>query len=333
MTMRVLTIFISVALMTGVNSCTQDTRRKPSAQPYFGLQSATETPAMLAEGFILTELSERDGCFSSDGTEFYYSLWTGSYGAILWTRLAENGWTDPEIVSFSGQYSDLEPFVTPQGDRLYFASNRPLAGTGEPKDYDIWYVERSGNGWGEPVNVGPPVNSDKNEFYPSLTADGTLYVTARYAESEGGEDIFRFEATDAAFDGPYNLGPSINSRRDEFNAFVDVSEKFIIFSSFGREDGQGGGDLYVSLRSPDGSWKPARNLGPTINSPALDYCPWVSSDGRFFVFSSRRQNGDDYWKNRRSKDQLVQFLRSSQNGSGDIYVVNGRMVFAENDAE
>jgi len=149
----------------------------------------------------------------------------------------------------------------------------------------------------------------------------------------GGEDIFRFENRDGGFAGPENLGPAVNSERDEFNAFVSADEEFILFSSFGRSDGQGGGDLYVSFRLADGSWGVARNLGPAINSPALDYCPWVSRDGSLFVFSSRRHAGDAYWKSNRTREQLVQFLRSTQNGSGDIYVVNGQALLEKKNSQ
>ncbi|WP_321538323.1 hypothetical protein [Flavobacterium piscinae] len=46
------------------------------------------------------------------------------------------------MVSFTGKYKDLEPFLSTDGLKLYFASNRPLTESGEPKDFDIWYVER-----------------------------------------------------------------------------------------------------------------------------------------------------------------------------------------------
>ena len=74
---------------------------------------------------------------------------------------------------------DLEPFITYDGLRLYFASNRPLSKKDlEPKDFDIWYTDRSCKScqWSEPVNIGLPINTSGDEFYPSVTKKNNLYL-------------------------------------------------------------------------------------------------------------------------------------------------------------
>jgi hypothetical protein len=64
--------------------------------------------------------------------------------------------------------------ITPDGKRLYFSSSRPV--DGEPRGvFDIWYLEREGESWGEPVRLGAEINSDRDELYASASADGTLY--------------------------------------------------------------------------------------------------------------------------------------------------------------
>jgi hypothetical protein len=292
----------------------------PSSAPFFGL-IAPDTVQLVAPGFISTGLGERDGCFTADGKEFYYSVWTGPYGAIVATKLGPSGWSTPEVVPFSGRYSDVEAFVAPNGKRLYFASNRPITGDGPPKDYDIWYVERRGNGWGDPVNVGSPVNTAKNEFYASATRRGDLYVTAEIDGTLGGEDIFKFERLEKGFGAAVNLGPGVNSTKGEFNAFVDPDERFILFSSFGRADQIGGGDIYISERLADGSWGAARILGPEINSKSLDYCPWVSPDGSFLLFSSRRPAQGSYWSSTKTLDDIRRTRNEAGNGQEDIYFV------------
>lgn len=296
--------------------------QSPPPLPFFGLKADSVQP--LLPGTISTGLGERDGCFSADGKEFYYSVWTGTYGAIVSTRLESSGWTKPEVVSFSGRYSDLEAFIAPDGLRMYFASNRPDSGDGPPGDFDIWYVDRVGIGWGAPHNIGAPVNTEKDEFYPSVTARGDLYVTGEYAGTLGGEDIWRFERRGDSFGPAVNLGPGVNSAKGEFNAFADPGERFLLFSSFGRPDQIGGGDLYISERQADGSWGTARILGPEVNSKSLDYCPWVSPDGSFMLFSSRRPAQGSYWSSRKTLDDIRRNRGLMGNGMEDVYVISAK---------
>ena len=109
------------------------------------------------------------------------------------SKKTKTGWTPVEVVSFSGQYRDIEPSFSPDGKALYFASNRPLDNlTAAPKDYDIWKVERKKNSskWSAPINMAAPVNSEKDEFFPSVTNAKNLYFTATLETTKGREDIY-----------------------------------------------------------------------------------------------------------------------------------------------
>ena len=260
--------------------------------PYLGQAAPAATAVIFAPGFASTDLCERDITFSPDGQEIYWTLQGGGsyadwYAAIVFARQEDGRWTAPRVAPFSGRYNDVEPSIAPDGRRLYFSSNRPLAGTGDPKkDYDIWYVERTPAGWGEPQNLGPPVNTDKDEFYPSLTRDGTLYLTAAYEGVQGREGIFRSRPVDGRFAQPENLGDSVNTRRGEYNALIAPDESFLVF---GRS-----GELFVCFRRDDGSWTSARHLEGAFDSPNLDYCPALSPDGTYFFFTSTRPPGIEY---------------------------------------
>lgn len=315
-------VIILVCLMFLPSGCKENTskdEKRVTKGKYIGEISAGNDPAIFASGLISTNLSERDVAITPDGKEFYYTLWTGAYGVILFTKENESGWSDPEIVPFSKEYSNLEPFITQDRNRLYFVSNRPLESGGKIKDYDIWYVERTDSGWSLPINIGKPVNSEVDEFYPSVAANGNIYFTSARDESYGSEDIFLCEYKDGKYSNPENLGLAVNSKTDEFNAFVAPDESFIIFSNWGREDGLGGGDLYISFKDDNGEWQPSKNLGENINSSSLDFCPYVTRDGKYFFFTSRRvseklnnQTLDNY-------KSLVTMLNSPRNGQNDIY--------------
>ncbi|MEJ2103556.1 MAG: hypothetical protein P8X47_03140 [Ignavibacteriaceae bacterium] len=114
----------------------------------------------------------RDIAISSDGDEIYFSVqsYQNEISIIACIRKEDSVWSNPEIASFSGKYYDIEPFLSPDGLKLFYSSNRPSDSSNSTKDFDIWYVQRENKNseWSKPINVGEPINSDKNEFFPQL---------------------------------------------------------------------------------------------------------------------------------------------------------------------
>lgn len=287
----------------------------------FCFSGADNGPQLFEPGKISTGKYERDMAISPDGKEMYFTIQhpkTG-YSQIVCCTKTKNGWSIPQIAPFSGEFSDMEPAFSPDGKRMYFASDRPLNPGGEKSDYDIWYSERKKDGWGTPVNVGVRINSDKNEFYPSVTKNGNLYFTAERENGLGKEDIFVSTFKNGNYTEPVALDSNVNSYLYEFNAYVDPDEKFILFTSYGRPTDYGKGDLYISRRK-NGKWAPAVNLGPLVNSAYLDYCPYVSPDGKTLYFTSERVNTKLLYKPKTFFDFEL-FLNEAGNGNGDIYTV------------
>jgi len=319
---RILLILFCAVAMTC--SCIQKKVNEDSEEltalkgPYLGQQFPGTTPTVFAPNIVSTSLGERDATFSPDGTEFYYSITARSMGVILCVNKVGDHWTSPKVASFSGQYMDIEPAISPDGNRLFFASNRPAAGETDSKDFDIWYVERTDSGWSEPTNIGAPVNTDRDEFYPSVTLDGSIYFCAEYGDSE---DLWRSRFENGTYLEPENLGDSVNTAAPEFNAFVAPDESYILFSSFGRDDDLGGGDLYIS-RNIGGNWTKARNLGRPVNSGALDYCPMVTPDGSMFFFTSRRIAAVPGKTKLTTYNDVEMLFNGIENGNDNIYWVN-----------
>ena len=217
---------------------------------------------------------------------------------------------------FSGTYQDLEPFFSPDNQRLYFASNRPLAGDSSRKDYNIWYVERKGDSWSEPVSLDTLINTRGNEFYPAVGESGNLYFTAAYPGHPGGEDIYLSKWEDGEYSKPIALDSAVNSPSYEFNAYVSPKEDMIVFSSFGRKDGKGGGDLYMSTKDDAGNWQKAFHL-TGINTPSLDYCPFIDLPRGNLYFTSNI--GEEAPKRLTHPDQFISLQKEIRNGSGNIY--------------
>jgi Tol biopolymer transport system component len=288
--------------------------------------SATDSPKVFGPGIISDGFSNRDMAISPDGNDLFYTLqWTnGLFSLILHSKKSNGEWTKPETAWFSGRFNDLEPAFSPDGNELFFTSNRPLGrNDSSRKDYDIWYLKKKGDSWEGPFNSGPVINTGSDEFYPSLAKNGDLYFTRDNGEEK--DDIFLSVFKDGKYETPHPLPPSINSKGYDFNAFIDPDENYIIFSSYKRADDLGGGDLYFCLRKA-GEWQPANHFGPEINSPALDYSPFVSWDHQYFFFTSKKQLVKFPFQQPKTIGEIREILQSYGNGNDDIYIMNFKKV-------
>jgi Tol biopolymer transport system component len=268
--------------------------------PYLGQISPGGTPGIFALGIVCTGKYVLNAAFSPDLKEFFYATMDSDRNyTILQMREVEGRWTRPRIAPFSGTHSEADPFITPDGRRLFFPSNRPLSdGSESEEDYNIWMVERTDEGWAGARPLEPPVNlSGSMEIYPTVTQDGTLYFSSDRDGGRGGSDIYRSRwEKGEGFGEPENLGRTINTSNREFDAFIAADESFLIFSAYGRSDGLGQSDLYISFRQGNRRWSKPVNLGVPFNSRQSEFTPIVSPDGKYFFFTSTRLGqGDIYW--------------------------------------
>src|SRR5436190_15659809 len=203
---------------------------------YFNQEPPLDSIKLFAPGTISNEFGNRDMAVSPDGNEIFYTMQYGRglISVIMHTKKANGIWNTPEVASFSGIYNDLEPTFSPDGTKLFFVSNRALTNEAKAKDYDIWFVTKGNGEWSQPQNIGAPVNSEKDEFYPSLTKHGDIYFTRAVEGRE--EDILFCRFSNGKYQTAEALPDSINSFNDEFNAFIDPDEQFIILSVYGRKD-------------------------------------------------------------------------------------------------
>ena len=289
-------------------------------------QGASTEPAIFGEGVISTRDYESSITLTPDGRTAFFVKATPdlSFRVILVSHLENGKWTTPEIAPFSGQYSDTDPCLSPDGTKLYFASRRPVEGAAPKADNDLWVVEKTNAGWGEPRRLNAPLNTESQETSPSVTADGTLYFTSNRAGGKGAIDVYRSKLTDGNYGAPENLGDAINTPGPELQAFISPDENILIFAAAGRADGQGSVDLYLSKRV-DGAWSKPVNLGAKINSRGIEIAPRISADGHFFFWTSTRGYGfEDQQATRLNIKELSNKLRSAGNSLGDIYQIDLR---------
>src|SRR6476620_565371 len=279
-----------------------------------------DIPKIFAPGIISNGFANRDFTISPSGDDIFFTVQQSNLVSVVMNTTKRNGkWSDPMVASFSGIYNDLEATFAASGKRLYFSSNRPVNPSDSTIDYNIWYTEMKNGSWTQPIVLDSVVNSVRDEFYPSVTKSGNLYFTTQIETGKGKEDIVVCELKNGHYLPPVSLSESINSKGYEFNAFVDPDEQFILFSSFGRNDDMGHGDLYLSVKK-DNAWQPAVNLA-NLNSNALDYCPFVTWDKKYLFFTSSRASYKSPFSKRQSIEDLKKGLSDPGNGFDDIYWV------------
>ena len=270
------------------------------AQQTDGKYLGSSLPGRKAEPFAprffknLEKLTRFGMAVSDDGKECYYAVALNENGLfreeIRVTRFKDGSWTRPKpLLPNETKYKYVDPHFSPDGRRLYFIYTKPADAKKAPKRqmFDIWYVQRRGEGWGPPVNVGSPISTtDANEYYVSLTTKGTLYFGSNRDDRNNFDLYSAGPGANGRYQSPKRLAGKVNTDKYEADVFVASDESYVIFSSSGRNDGLGQGDLYISFRNTDGQWGAGINMGPRVNSKQQEFAPSVSRDGKYVFFSS-----------------------------------------------
>ena len=305
--MKISALFMALCLVSLFGYGQSDKNVKPALPTFAGVQDI------------------RDFALSSSRQEAYITVQSrfSEVSVLVQIKKVNNVWSMPKLLSFSGQYNDLEPFLSKDDLTLYFASNRPVSdSTNQPKDFDIWYVKREDltAEWGEPINLGAPINTVHDEFYPSVAKNNNLYFTSNRPNSKGKDDIFFSTWKMGLYSEPVSLSDSINTDGYEFNAYISPDESFIIFSGYGRKDGFGSGDLYISFQDNNQNWSKAINLGKDINSKYMDYCPFFDTRTNTLYFTSKRSSFKSQYDFQNIEDALHE-INKAENGLSKIYLI------------
>ncbi len=291
-------------IFSGINNCSCQDDFPIVKGKYLGQKPPELIPELFAPGIVSTEKSELTCTFSPDGNELFFTVWKAGQNTLM-TMKQENGrLIQPSVAQFSGNHSDVDPYFTLDGRRLYFSSMRPLADSGASKDSDLWYVEKTTDGnWSDPIHLNAPNTPEKDDYYTSITSNGTLYFSIFESHGSGG-DIYRSKLENGQYVEPELLEYSISTESNEHDPFIALDESYLIFTSE-RPGGFGRGDLYISFQNPDGTWTAPKNMGETINTDGFEFTAMLSPDGRYLFFTRNiNRNGDIYWVDARIINEL-----------------------------
>ncbi|MDX2062532.1 MAG: OmpA family protein [Bacteroidia bacterium] len=218
---------------------------------------------------INTENEDGSACISPDNTTLYFSIIGGGriakeLGASIYQSAwdaEKRAWGPYEKVEgVNGSRTrevpergktrteatfDIQPFITPDGNTMYFASDRD----GGQGGLDLWYATRAGNVWSTPVNCGPEVNTEFNEIQPYISATGELIFASNGHTGMGGFDLYRSRGALNTWSTPENLGSPLNSSFDETTLLWLQTDSTALITS-NRPGGAGSDDIYYVRKLP-----------------------------------------------------------------------------------
>lgn len=297
--------------------------------PYLGQELPKEIPELFAPGIVSDGLDNRDIAIMPNGKEIYFSNAVGGteYVTILCSREEKGIWTKPEVVCFAANpgFMYYEPCISTDGNKLFFTSNMPINDSLEMSEPNIWYVQRHEDKWGNPIVLDTTINSIYDEYFPSITKDGTLYFTR--GSKTGEYFIYRSIQINGKYTKAVKLPKQVNSGKNRFNAFVDRDERYLILSIYGLSETVGGMDYYIVFRNENDTWSNPIDLGDQINTKGNDeYSPYVSPDGKYFFFMSKRSIPKDSIPKLLTYDFLHKMHNHYNNGDSDIYWIDAKII-------
>ncbi len=285
-----------ILILLGMTACTvvtaSPTPFPTPTNPWMGQSLPGTTPIPFGTRFLLPNFHS-SVTFTPDGKLAY---WAGEYGeAQIYTSRLENGnWTKPATSSFSDKMTSYrDPFVSPDGMRLYFISMDPLPGSLSHDKENIWMVERTEDGWGEPQPLPESVNAIDLHWTISVASNYNLYFSG--GSTGGIGDIYLSRYIDGEYTTAELLGEPVNSNELEITPNISPDESYLLFTRLANTSATP--LLYISY-AVEGGWSEPQMIGN------VRYCisPIVTPDRNFVIYLSSPNSLE--WRNTSFIDEL-----------------------------
>lgn len=241
---------------------------------------------------------------SADGAEILYTERdpaTNSASFLIRHR-AGDSWSEPVVLPYSREYMDIEPSLSFDGKKILFVSNRPASGQGEPQKMpDIWLAEKTGDQWGHPVRLGPPVWTDNPadiEAHPAFLPDSGIYFMRQRGQSRR---LFQAAHRGEGFAEPIAVPLKDDLFAGQFSGPCFSPDGRVLLMHSRQEGGFGSWDIYAAFRDEAGGWSELKNLSPAVNTDKPESSPTFSPDGRSIFFT---RETDIFWVSAKILDEL-----------------------------
>jgi ankyrin repeat protein len=273
---------------------------------YLGFKGPGLKPEIFLPGIIMHLNPPHNGlAISPDSKEIYWtetSINYDLYSSVWFMKEVDGIWTPPLVATLSSRHLDSYPCFSLDGKRIFFSSNRPLEEKMEPKDSNIWYVEKTKEGWSQPKGIGSSVNTDKDENMPTIDKDGTLYFSrSEVVEGKFDINIYRSRFLNGQYVESEKLEETVNSPTIDVYPFIAPDGSYLIYntSRYGI-----GFQLCISFLKKDGSWTEAKPMKKLLG-PFISWCQGISPDGQYLFFAGHK-NGvwDIYWVDAKIIEEL-----------------------------
>ncbi|WP_459209218.1 alpha/beta hydrolase-fold protein [Aquimarina rhabdastrellae] len=287
-------------------------------QPLFlGQKPPGLTPKIFAPGIIsIDDHVSGSITFSPDMDELFFNRRKSDESHNLYTMKLINGeWSVPAPAFFSTnkEYLDFHSRFSPEGNRLYFGSTRPINDTiktSNPKRrLHQWYIEKDEKGsWSEPILMKTPF-LDRYIMCTTPSKNGNLYFTSGKGPGAQDEGIYYAINQNGHYTSVKRMGNVINANGKWIaHPYIAPDESYILYDSE-KESEPDNGDIFISFNI-DGTWTKSYSLGPKINTRLSESTATVSPDGKYLFFArgekKLRENGSTYWE---SKTYWVDFIK------------------------
>jgi hypothetical protein len=308
------------------------------AQPAFAgpvedQAQALPEPQVFAPGIVSAAANDGSPTFSPDGNLLFFTRSTANWGAILESHKAGGQWSKPELASFSGEWPDSSPSMSPDGAFLVFQSTRPANPlTAHPQQgqpipgvvSNLWRVDRSGSGWSEPIRLPDTVNIGHSIWKPSIAANGNLYFTV--IDANGQKRLYSSKYAGGAYQPAQPLAFSAGTTAD-VDPEIAPDESFLVFCSSSRLTGDPKDHLFIVARDGEG-WGPVvpiRYAGDERYGYSTDDEPHLGKIGdrrqAAIYFSSDRAVPVHFPRTHEQARQDVERLENWDNSNSNVWVL------------
>ncbi|MNI17921.1 WD40-like Beta Propeller Repeat protein [compost metagenome] len=277
----------SSAVSSQAQSPVADTPVKAAEAPV----KTADTPVQFEEGVLSTnEKHEWAFAFTPEMDSMILQRGNndGSGKSTLYeSHLSDGKWSEPVKSDLAPDTlgEDGDPFISPDGKRLFFATNRTEHGTKD--DNDIWVSEREGEKWSAPRPLEGPINSTSQEWLPSVAANGNLYFESDRPGGAGRVDLYVSKWTNGVYSEPERLPDTINTAGLDESPYIAPDESYLMFVR--------GHRFFISYRV-NNEWTEPKAIVLQGDTGNIKYSPYVTKDQSTLYYTSTWRGTADIYK-------------------------------------